>query len=272
MKINPHTILVLLSAGLLFTCSEDKITGPSRDDFRYPLKAGNTWHYDRRLTLTFTMTSGVRPPEVEQAEVRVVVEGEEQLADSTPAFRLVEQTESGDWLNSAIYQNRADGLYIVSGSDDPSSLPKNSPDFFEMRLTQHPPADFAVYALLASPFVLFNIESDDRLALKYPLKTGTEWIYTEKNRPRRVNKKVIGEANVQTDTGTFKTVKVQWIVDFNGDGEFDDTIEYFDYIANEGLVKRSFLIKKLPVVDDEGGNIGSYSYHEESILSSYKLN
>ena len=51
----------------------------------------------------------------------------------------------------------------------------------------------------------------------------------------------------------------------------DNNIEFFDYIANEGLVKRSFLIRNLPVVDDDGGNIGSYDYHDESILSSLSL-
>jgi hypothetical protein len=207
---------------------------------------------------------------VTRSIVRITVEAEDQVDDSTRAFRLMELTQDGDLINNAYYQNRSDGLYIVSGSDDPSSLPKNSHALSNAGILDMNTADLKTFSLFNPHFGKPN-SSSVRCALKYPLKAGTEWSYTEKNRPRRVNKKVIGETTVQTNTGSFKAVQVQWIVDFDGDDEFDDIIEYYDYIANEGLVKRSFLIKKLPVVDDDGGNIGSYDYLDESLLSSVTL-
>ena len=82
---------------------------------------------------------------------------------------------------------------------------------------------------------------------------------------------MIGETEVKTQAGSFTAVKVQWKMDFNGDGEFDNNVQFFDYIANEGLVMRSFLIQNLPVLDDDGTNIGSYDYHDMSVLTSYKL-
>ena len=92
-----------------------------------------------------------------------------------------------------------------------------------------------------------------------------------RHKPRRVKKRVRGQVDISTAAGSFKAAQVQWIIDFDGDGDFDENVEYFDYIANEGLVKRSFLIKGLPVVDDDGAYIGRYDYRDESELRSLRL-
>lgn len=267
-----YVILTLLF--LMCSCSEDNPTGPSSPDFRYPMKAGNEWNYSHSLSLTFDLRSGTRPPELTRSTIRVLVIGEEVIFDSLQCLKLQEQlTENENTRTSYhFYQNNADGLYLIAGRGESTALLKNKSDYINFINKVSPGAGIAFSStLFNSKNDSLNLEKPAKRALKYPLQSGTQWVYSEKNRPRRVNKRVIGDVDVTTDAGEFKTVKIQWIVDFDGDGEFDDNIEYFDYIANEGLVKRSFLIKNLPLVDDDGGNIGYYSYLDESILSSYKL-
>ena len=126
-------------------------------------------------------------------------------------------------------------------------------------------------AIIISPDSLY-VEQPTKIVLKYPLTAGMEWKYSERNKPRRANKRVLGETDVKTFAGTFTAVPVQWLVDFDGDGDFDNNIEYIDYIANEGLVKRSFLINNLPIVDDDGTIIGLYDYLDVSVLTSANVN
>ncbi len=262
--IKRGSILLLLC--LIMNCSEDKPTGPSRDDFRYPLRIGNEWHYKRQVTLTFDVKSGVRAPEVTASSVRVHVAAEQILHDSLTTLQVEENGSSAreSWTSASFYQNRVDGLYLLSGVIEPIALPKGAGEneAYNRILT---PGD---YPAIAATSFLYDENSMHRV-LEYPMQVGTEWSYAEQNRPRRIHKKVIGKTDVTTDAGTFKAVIVQWFVDFDADGEFDSNLEYFDYIANEGLVKRSFLIRNLPVVDDDGGNIGSYDYRDESLLSSF---
>jgi hypothetical protein len=251
---------------MILSCSQDNPTGPSSEKFRYPLQIGNEWHYDRQVSLTYDVKSGVRLPEITTSSVRVVAAGETVLFDSLTTIKLEENgsNATGGWANSSFYQNKADGLYLISGAVEPLALPKTTKRNDKFGIVAP-----GIYSFSKENTIFFS--ENARRVLQYPLKPGTEWTYAEQNKPRRMNKKVIGTADITTRAGTFKTVKIQWIVDFDGDGQFDNSVEFFDYIADEGLVKRSFLIKNLPVLDDDGGNIGSYDYLDESLLSSVTL-
>ncbi|MBN1481388.1 hypothetical protein EH223_03350 [candidate division KSB1 bacterium] len=259
------------------SCSKKNAVGPSRDNYRFPLATGNTWTYDRHIILTFDVASGIRPPDSTFSSVTVQVVAPEVIFDSLQTIKVREKLEmqEGALTTYHYYQNNADALYLIASLGLPTTLPKralNSPAGPSPTLIAltHPLHTFANPVSAAAPDSLY-LEQPAKIVLKYPLAEGTEWKYSEKNKPRRVNKRVLGEIAVQTAAGTFTAVQVQWIMDFDGDGAFDNNILFIDYIANEGLIKRSFLIQGLPVVDDDGTYIGRYNYHDLSTLTSYKL-
>jgi hypothetical protein len=269
-------IIVLLFLYItLIQCSKDNPTGPTRDDFLYPLKPGTTWMYNRSISMTFHPRSGTRSPDSISAVVNVEVIGKEVLFDTLQTIKVRECIEQDDASSTSyhFYQNKSDALYLVATVGSPVALPKKTANVNQLfghgfNTTFNFVSLFEMSQIPAAADSL-HLEKPVKTVLRYPLKAGTEWTYSERNKPRRVNKRVIGEEDVDTHIGTFKTVKIQWIADFDGDGEFDDNVEYYDFIANEGLVKRSFLIRNLPLVDDEGGNIGNYDYQDQSLLVSY---
>ncbi|MBN1559087.1 hypothetical protein JW998_02475 [candidate division KSB1 bacterium] len=269
----PYILLLCLALSLI-RCSKDDPVGPSRDDFRYPLEPGNTWIYDRSIKMTFQPRSGTRAPDSTGATVRVEVIGAEVIFDTLATIKVRERVEQDGAFSTSYhhYQNNSDALYLVATVGSPVTLPKKTAAMNRLfeKVWEIP---FDLMSLFEenrnSAADSLHLEKPVKTVLQYPLKAGAEWTFSEKNRPRRIRKRVIGEEDVKTKAVTFKTVKIQWIVDFDGDGEFDSNVEYFDYIANEGLVKRSFVIRNLPLLDDEGGNIGSYDYQDQSLLVSF---
>lgn len=271
-------LLWLIFFALFTLCSKENAVGPSGENYRYPLSPGNTWTYERSIVLTFDVSSGNRPPDSTLSTITVDVVALEVIFDSLETIKVRERraTQQGSLTTFNYYQNTSDALYLIAGLGVPTTLPKqsiDSPAVLSPLLTFLNNPLYAVQSAadVAAPDSLY-LEQPAKIVLKYPLAQGIEWKYSEKNKPRRANKRVLGEIDVQTAAGTFTAVQVHWIVDFDGDGSFDNNILFFDYIANAGLIKRSFLIQGLPVVDNNGTYIGRYNYHDLSTLTSYKLN
>ncbi|MBN1464975.1 hypothetical protein JXA02_04390 [candidate division KSB1 bacterium] len=274
--INRLAYLFLLLATLaLIRCTKDDPVGPSRDDFRYPLEPGSVWIYDRSINLDFHPRSGTRAADSIHATIRIEVIGEEMLFDTLATIKVREQVEQDatSLTNYNFYQNRDEALYLIAVVGGAVALPKKTTGVnhafapvFSARFDIISGLDGNLIPIAVDSL---HLEKPAKVVLRYPLTAGVEWTYSEKNRPRRIKKRVLGDTEVNTPIGTFKAVKVQWIVDFDGDGEFDDNLDYIDFIADQGLVKRSFLIRNLPLLDDDGGNIGYYDYHDQSFLVSF---
>lgn len=262
----PGLVLLVIIPLLLLACSRKfQPTGPSSPDFRYPLRAGMQWVYDRQITEY--NNSGEMNSEIQRSRITVKVIGVESIFGAE-AIKVREYIESGgaSGVNYQYYDNREDGLYLLGSLGGAVALPKSS--------VQASPAEMVRSALWGAPTISpagdsIYQEIPPKRALKYPLTPGSQWHFREQAQPRRVDKKVIAETRIDTPAGAFQVIQLQWILDFDGDGQFDDNIEFYDYISNSGLVKRSFLIKGLPLVDDSGHYIGSYNYLDESSLVSF---
>ena len=260
----------------LMNCSKDA-TGPSSEDYRYPLTTGNTWVYARTITQTYQVSSGQRPPDSSASTITVKSLGQEVLFDTLKTIKLMEKIETDQAVQThyQFYQNTGTAFSLIASVGAPVALPKKAANIHTNAVEIFAGLICPNFGLLQGATLIsadsLTVEKPAKIVLKYPLTPGTEWKYSEKNKPRRINKRVLNETDVRTSAGTFHAVQVRWILDFDGDGEFDDNVEYIDYIANEGLVKRSFLIKDLPIVDDEGTRIGKYDYQDVCLLTSVKM-
>ena len=237
---------------------------PAREEFRYPLTTGTTWTYSRHVVSTFSNTNTL--PDSTHFTVKVSVVGKETIFDSVTTIKLREQIKgsTSSATHYHFYEHEGAILYLRASLGTAVVLPKHS-----SALPSPPSRSFLLLsswgAHTPKPDSLFR-HIPAKVVLHYPLTPDREWKYSEKGKPRRANKRVIGETQVSTPAGTFDVVQVQWHLDFDGDGDFDDFVEFYDYIAAEGLVKRSFLVKNLPLVDDSGTFIGTYNYLDNSEL------
>lgn len=264
-------------AALLFGCAEDNPTGPSSKDYRYPLKTGNTWTYTRTISLNYKLKTGTRAPETTTATVTVQVIGEETIFDSLATIKVREQIQEGanTVTSHNFYESNGASLYLVATHNGPLVLPKRAAGdirVFDRTFTSLFDVLAAAEGTIASAANdSVHLENPAKVVLSYPLEAGKEWPYSEKNKPRLVSKRVAGETEAKTLAGTFQTVKLQWRMDFSGDGEIDNNVEFFDYYAEQGLVKRSMVIRNLPLVDNQGYNIGSYTFSDVSELIAYTV-
>ena len=72
--------------------------------------------------------------------------------------------------------------------------------------------------------------------------------------------------------GTFSCFKVQWLIDLNGNGAFDDNVELHDFIADQGLIRRSILMRDLVITsEDSPDSFGLYDFREDLRLTSVTL-
>ncbi len=262
--MNKYNLIIFL-AFLVIGCSDSSNPiAPAREDFRYPLQPGTTWHYSRTVISKFNNN---KPPDSTAYSVLVKVIGPETIYDSLNTIKVKESVDGPSTLvNYHYYQHSGDALYLVASLGSGLVLPKTAAAL---------PIYHSAHFLHSSFAHTYSSESDSifrhlppKAVLHYPLSEAREWRYSETGKPRRANKRVVGETEVSTPAGTFDVVQIQWRLDFDGDGSFDDNVEYFDYIAEQGLVKRSFVVRNLPLVDDKGNFIGSYDFIDTSVLTT----
>jgi hypothetical protein len=107
-------------------------------------------------------------------------------------------------------------------------------------------------------------------ALPYPPIVGYEWMWRPPHDPWHIDKRITGTAHVAVPAGDFDCYVIQWLVDFHEDGQWDDDLVMFDYVAAEGLVRRSFYTWGW-AVGEYGDTLGFMQSTEESELTSLEL-
>ena len=123
------------------------------------------------------------------------------------------------------------------------------------------PAEAAVVTLEDPPVV----------TLQYPLEPGSHWQMRAEGEPFRIDKEVVGRTEVEVPAGRFDCYVVQWT--YPGSPSLDEQVEFYDYIAAEGLVKRSIITKNVPVTtySDPYGQMGIVDLRDEFELVSYQV-
>jgi hypothetical protein len=255
------------------------------EGYRYPLAEGQIWRYDgERIHINCEWDYpevSVPSPQYFQSEVTTSVDGREQ--NVPPEFRLVENIHdmASDDTREAVsyYLNAGDGLYSYDATMSGSlvlPVPHESAYVFEFggrqfgseanlfealigghsdaREPGSPPADIEVAKVLA-----------------YPLHENSEWIVRESQEvPFVLVKRVTGKEDVSVPAGNFDCFEIEWLFDYDLDGEYDTNSRVTDYICEIGLVKRSVTVKAVTVMDYDHAKLGVCDLVETWVLTEYQ--
>lgn len=285
MQVKWVVPLIALLGLMLNSCSSDN---PVQDEgeFTYPMKVGNRWQYHREIAMfNFRPDSGhVSFDDTTFLSSSVVeVIRTDLLRDSINTFVFRENlTENGrTFAGETHLNNKADGMYYYAYTGAATVTP--------LKASLRPRLLFKGKGFISAGELLrliekgrpaVSIQSDSLRfeepplrSLIYPLQIGTQWNYRAAGSPWRYDKKVVGKESLKVPAGSFSCMKVQWLIDVSDDGMFDDDIEFFDFIANSGLVRRSILIKDVALTNESSPErIGLIDIKEDAQLVAVNLN
>lgn len=82
--------------------------------------------------------------------------------------------------------------------------------------------------------------------LRYPFEVGARWLFQRIADPAAgissVDKKILAAEQVRVPAGDFACFKIQWLL-LDDSGSPVGDVEQLDYIAEQGLVKRTVFLK-----------------------------
>lgn len=248
-------------------CGDDKPTGPILGDFAYPLQVGQIWKYSgRQYSFNFVPESLAINHSTSHSYVSTVqVMQKTKLLDTLDvySFREIAVEFGGSTFECWNYfNNRPDGFYCYAyGGTSPMMQPRKiAPRRSEFTFRGKALDDIERLAgtSLLGPSggapqsdSLTEIEDPPFHSLKYPLNAGNEWPVRIPPKLVPINKKAIGRVQVQVPAGVFTCARIQWLYDFNKDGNWDSDIEAYDYISQIGLIKRTRVYRGVTVTSHE---------------------
>jgi len=289
VKFSPLFFLIILFST---NCNDnDSPVEPKDEQFIYPLEVGNKWTYAHELywfnyrldsadydTLNdFYSYSSIDIAEIVRNEI---------ISDSIETFvlrstEIADDTTSFDYGYTENYiNNREDGLYRYAYSNPGAAgfvVPKRSHNqqiLFNGKYFNNTNEIIQFYknTIMANYYVqsdTLRMHKPPILTIKYPLEEQESgWIYSPSESLFEVSKKYIGRETIILPLGEFNCYKLQWLYDFDNNGEWDDNIQFFDYITEKGLVKRTLLAKDLEILSSESPEpVGYFDEMDEYILT-----
>ena len=270
----------LVLVALLSGCS---VAGPdSLCGFEYPLEVGNRWEYEREFWM-----SDIDPVKGESekldsiitSHVDIWVDEEVVLPDSVLAMPMLETiTEGEDTYESAhFYANAQEGMYLhayVPGSSAVAPKAAQGAGLWFGDLCVRGPSDILRLVqgelLFAGSLRETLFYEEPTLVLPNPMRVGDQWTVREPGDPCRVDKRVSGLERVEVPAGAFTCYVVEWLIDHDDDGNWDDEAEFCDHISRAGLVRRSLRLEMI-AMSAEGETLGVFEVTDISELSSLDL-
>jgi len=248
----------------------------------YPVMVGNRWLYDQAAWYENIQPSSLVPRFGDTTRATVSEEVAEFLGgiDGPDLYRFhhtyvpPRDRSEGD----AYYEVREDGLYQSWESGvNLGVIPKQSGTvryIFGGRSFGSTEELFSFLETgLVGPGPTLSTDQLTRQALQYPLKVGAQWTYLHPTEySYQIDRKVIDWQRIEIGEAAYDCFVIQSLYDLDGDGLWEDNIEFYDYIAAQGLVKRRFVIYGIRFADWSRANgIGTADFVSESILTELHL-
>ncbi|MEW6411192.1 MAG: hypothetical protein AB1483_01825 [Candidatus Zixiibacteriota bacterium] len=246
------------------------------DVWMYPLRLGQTWHYRHELRYSnleldddgyfIRITTYVDT-------IHVAVIDDDIVLDGYPGFVVYSSVSGAEAFSYSYLQNRDDGLYYYGGEGTlvfavpwkASTSAGLGPGGIGVSIFEE------VIGSISGEDDAQDIMSKPYLSLVYPLNEGTEWIVTrpeDNDAGWRIGKEVLAQGHAIVYAGTFDCFLIRRYYDRDGDGKWDDDILFYDYIGEQGLLKRTVTYYGISLV--EGFEvIGTADITEELSLISY---
>ena len=269
------TAIGIVLVGLFAGCTKSS-TGPGSDINlvnRYPTGVGSTWSYHHTSTFdnfrpsfpgaTYTPDSIVGTVTVTVTKPVRLASGSGVPGDSitTFEFQQTEQTTLPPSVNMVGYQyfnSDSIGLHLHGyrgggGLAGPRAVPEgaqlviNGVHFRSVR---------ELIDAVLLPTEGSNIDSIVReipplLTLQFPLILGNSWIFRETGHPWGIRKTVLSDTELTLSGTSYHCYIVRWIYDMDNNGVPDQNIWIDDYIAEEGLLRRTINVKDVTIATSE---------------------
>ena len=244
---------------------------------KYPMATGNRWEYRHETSVTgqtFSLHSTLY--------YLMEVTGVESSWPTQPAFG--QKMVSADFQNTrfdsskTVYAQLGDGLYVLAHEGLGGPVPASAMNDMTCRFNG---VEYASVNDLLRTFVddgrtfakrpdELIVENPPLKAYMYPLAVGDHWIFRDSD-PFRVEKTVTGFEIMTVPAGEFGCFVIDRTYDKDGDGEADTDVSYQDYIAEQGLVKRTVLLEDVEFVNPGTGVVIIADVHDEYELLSHTL-
>jgi hypothetical protein len=253
--------------------------------FTYPLQVGLRWEY-RHETYSYTEDGQPNPYYRDTGRAEVSIIARTTIFDSLDVYNFYIAEQIGFERQTCHFylNNDEDGLYTYAYTGTSMIAPRPAVGHTESAYsfagrTFNSPAELFAF-MRAETFDVFCKRpgpppNGDRPAKSfgYPLGPGAEWTYryvTDDDLPWRIDKKVIRREQITVPAGTFDCFVIQWFWDTNNDGQWDNGIDGYDYLAPQGLIKREFYVGKVGTTSyDNPEGIAYYDFYDGYTLTGY---
>jgi len=274
-------IVVALAAGLAAGCTGT--TDPGGAPYvEFPLEIGRSWDYVRTFTVESSDTLDAVPADTATAYCTEEIVRLDTLSMRTDAYVLREvgiEDSATSWDLESYYRSERDGLYLLAyepGATLVNPRPHGRPRFLFKGMTFASVREITSYVTGAvehaggRPDTLYYEDPPVR-TLRYPLRVGASWNFRQPGQPWRIDKEVTGTREVDVPAGAFDCLVVEWFIDIGDDGQWDDDIEFIDYFAPEGLIRRRLVFSDMIAVDPEGDTLGVFHSVDDAQLTAYSV-
>jgi hypothetical protein len=225
---------------------------------------------------------GYFPGPVLQYSSTVSIPRTELLLDSIETYVIREEIfDKGSLERQAekYYSNESDGFYIHAYAGLSIILPKKGFPILSFKNKSYQNMEHLLSTIsyrfqypVNSQIDSVYLEIPPLLVLPYPMQLGQSWNFRNSGDPYLIVKRVVDRETITTKSGRFTADVIQWLYDFDANGQWDDDITYLDYYSSVGLVKRSITFLNIALVDQGGNAIGYVDFSEISELKSYIVN
>ena len=272
MKSFIKIISGLLLIIIIMSCTKD--TDPD-EGMIFPLEIGNQWEYLREFYLCNfdpdSLGEGISDTTITNVYQEIV--RTDTIFDTLEIEVMYEDYAGFEREN--YYKNEGDGLYLYGYHNFSSSNNNNIRIKFKGGVFNNIDELLSLLKGIGSYQIC---ERDTTIyddppykTLQYPLEVGDIW--TNRILDGEIDQKieVIGKELIETDAGLFNCFKIQYFIDLDEDGFWDEDLILFQYVCSEGFIKNLYIVENVEFIGNQGEHLGYCDGHEEINLTEYIL-
>ncbi len=255
---------------------------------RFPMMAGNQWHYQRQIsTYNFrpVLSGYIYPDTTITFSTDVNVLGQVTLGGTAVwKVQTVEQ-ESGQSLAAyEFYQETTDSLKLlaysgISAEVYPRQKSRSPVSYSYQGITFGSLTALSRYIqgyrqVSGTAIDTITYEEGPVVPFIFPLELFSAWNYRLPEYPPgwRIFKRVVGPDVLGVDHNLHPVYKIEWFWDTNHSGIWDPNMDGYDYLSTSGLLRRTFFIKNLVVMGPSSGDtLGFFDYKEDYLVQSMSV-
>jgi hypothetical protein len=283
--ISRLVILAILFLSLTFvfiSCSDNSVTSTGTNytldtaSFTYPFKDGSTWNYNRKYT-----AYNFRPDSVRKffnnlplyANGTTTILYDTVINGITTKCFFTSYTENSSLFESREYYGNYDsGLLCYGGSSFGTEFtPYSVSGIFYTSCGYRFNSVKQLFRAFENSRMSFNandsviLEIPPVLCLKYPIITGSEWLFKNVMWLGEINKKYLGFENITCSGSLYTCMKTQkiWIS--------MPELVFYDYYSKSGILKRDYTIKDLIISNEFGDTLGFADLNDLYTVTSFNI-